>query len=126
MNMSDVTELIRTYWAAAQARDWPVFAELLHPDVVYEIPQTRERIRGVESYVEFNATYPGDWNVETVRVIGEGQHGVSWTAFRVDGGEETGICFFEVDEQGLITRITDFWPAPYEPPPGREHLTERY
>jgi hypothetical protein len=25
---------------------------------------------------------------------------------------------------GLITHVTDFWPEPYEPPPGREHLVE--
>ena len=25
-----------------------------------------------------------------------------------------------------ITRITDFWPEPYEPPSGREHLVERW
>jgi len=30
------------------------------------------------------------------------------------------------DWDGLITRVTDFWPEPYEPPPGREHLVERY
>jgi len=26
----------------------------------------------------------------------------------------------------LITQVTDFWPEPYEPPPGREHLVERW
>jgi hypothetical protein len=124
--MTDVTELIRRYWAAAQARDWPAFAELLAPDVVYDLPQTRERIRGVVSYVEFNATYPGDWSVEVVRVIGDGRYGVSWTAFTVDGTEQPGICFFELDNHGLIAAITDFWPEPYEPPPGRDHLTQRY
>jgi hypothetical protein len=27
---------------------------------------------------------------------------------------------------GLISHISDFWPVPYDPPAGREHLTERY
>ena len=27
---------------------------------------------------------------------------------------------------GLITSVTDFWPEPYEPPSGREHLVERW
>jgi hypothetical protein len=26
----------------------------------------------------------------------------------------------------LITQVTDFWPESYEPPPGREHLVERW
>jgi hypothetical protein len=34
--------------------------------------------------------------------------------------------WFELAADGLITRITDFWPDPYEPPPGREHLVERW
>ncbi len=29
------------------------------------------------------------------------------------------IAFLECDEQGVITSITDFWPEPYDPPPGR-------
>ena len=35
------------------------------------------------------------------------------------------MAFFEFAD-GLITRVTDFWPEPYEPPPGREHLVERW
>jgi hypothetical protein len=27
---------------------------------------------------------------------------------------------------GLIARVTDFWPEPYDPPSGREHLVERW
>ena len=27
---------------------------------------------------------------------------------------------------GLIARVADFWPEPYEPPPGRDHLVERF
>ncbi|WP_197686166.1 hypothetical protein [Actinoplanes derwentensis] len=30
-----------------------------------------------------------------------------------------------LDTGDRITRITDFWPESYEPPAGREHLTER-
>jgi len=37
-----------------------VWAGLLHPAVVYEIPQSRERIRGRDRYLQFNQEYPGD------------------------------------------------------------------
>ena len=124
--MTDATKTVTQYWAACLARDWTTFAELLAPDVVYELPQTRERIHGRKNYVEFNATYPGDWHLEVVRVIGDERQAVSWTNFRVDGTEQTGLCFFDLDEHGLIKNLTDFWPTPYEPPPGRAHLTERY
>jgi hypothetical protein len=124
--MTDAAQTTTRYWTACDARDWATFAGLLATDVVYEIPQTRERIRGRERYVEFNATFPGQWRIDIVRVIGADQHAVSWTNFRVDGTEQTGLCFFDLNDHGLIQHITDFWPVPYDPPAGREHLTERY
>jgi len=121
-----MTTVHHAYWAACEARDWTAFGALLADDVVYELPQTRERIRGRDAYVRFNAEYPGDWHVEVVRAIAEGSHAVTWTRFLVNDGEQPAVCFFELDDRGLIARITDFWPEPYEPPAGREHLVERY
>ena len=121
----DATALIEHYWAAAEARDWQRFGSLLSDDVVYELPQTRERVTGKEAYVRFNAEYPGDWHVTVVRILADGKGGASWTTFSGAAGDETGLCFFEIDAAGAITHITDFWPEPYEPPPGREHLVTR-
>ena len=109
-----------------ERRQWEEFGRLLHPDVVYEVPQTRERIRGRDRYVQFNREYPGDWHLSPRVVLGDDGRAAVWFAWRVaDEPETDGIAFFEV-AGGLITGITDFWPEPYEPPPGREHLTERY
>jgi hypothetical protein len=124
--MRTAHEAIVAFWAAAEARDWAAFGALLAPDVSYEVPQTRERVRGREAYVRFNAEFPGDWHVELVRAVGEGRHGTSWIRFLEGGKEDTGISFFDLDEAGLIAGVHDFWPEPYEPPPGREHLVERY
>jgi ketosteroid isomerase-like protein len=117
---------VRAYWATCAARDWSAFADLLAPEVVYELPQTRERIRGRQTYLRFNVEYPGDWSMEVERVVGEGRHAASWTWFTVAGQRQSALTFFDLDEAGLISRITDFWPEPYEPPPGREYLVERY
>lgn len=38
----------------------------------------------------------------------------------------TGCVWFSFGDDGVITSVTDFWPEPYEPPTGREHLVERY
>jgi hypothetical protein len=124
--MSAAADVVARYWATCEARDWGAFGDLLAPDVVYDIPQTRERIRGRPTYVEFNASYPGDWHLTIVRVVGDDRHAASWTSFRVDGTEQPGLCFFQLDDTGLISHISDFWPVPYDPPTGREHLTERY
>ncbi len=122
----DPRQVVAAYWAAADARDWEAFAALVAADVVYEVPQTRERVRGREAYRRFNAEYPGDWSVTVERVIGAGSEAVSWTRFEVDGEVMTGLCFFVLDDDGLIAHLSDFWPEPYDPPPGREHLVERW
>lgn len=123
---SSPSTLVHRYWAAAQARDWPAFAACVHPEVVYRVPQTREIVRGRADYVEFNATYPGDWTVQVISVAEAPGQAVSRTAFTVGDGEAvTGISFFEIHD-GLITAIDDFWPEPYAPPPRATAVVQRY
>ncbi|MFJ4706756.1 nuclear transport factor 2 family protein [Streptomyces anulatus] len=127
--------VVETYWAAAEARDWSAFGATLAEDVVYELPQTRERILGKKRYLRFNEEYPGDWHVRVERIVAdaEGRQAAARTGFTVTGEQEgappqelDAIHFFTFDEEGLITGVTDFWPESYEPPAGREHLVERY
>ena len=126
--MSDAAEIVNTYWAAANARDWDGFAELLAEDVVYEGPQTRERVQGVRNYVRFNVEgFPGAWHLKVVRIVGNDSHAASWVDFtNADGNTQPGLCFFEMNEVGKISHISDFWPDTYELPSQREHLVERY
>lgn len=131
--MENTRAVIEAYWASAEARDWSTFADLLADDVVYDMPQTRERVRGKEAYVRFNRAYPGDWHLELQRVVADGPHAATWLRFTVSGDrfgevpeEMIGISFFELDETGRITSITDAWPEPYEPPSDRASLVERY
>lgn len=114
------------YWTAIEARNWDSLGELLADDVTYELPQTRERIRGRAAYIQFNQEYPGDWHATVQRLTGSGRHAATWTSFAVDGRLGTGLTFLDLDDDGRIAHITDFWPEAYEPPPGREHLVERW
>jgi len=59
-------------------------------------------------------------------LFGDGAHGASWVDVAVPDGTDTGVCFFDLDEDGLISEITDFWPMPYDLPASRAHLVERY
>jgi SnoaL-like domain len=118
-------ELAEGFIASLEARDWDAWAGLLHPAVVYEIPQSRERIRGRDRYLRFNQEYPGDWHLRPKITIADECHGVVWFEWLLDGRTDDAMAFFEFAD-GLITRVTDFWPEPYEPPPGREHLVERW
>ena len=120
-------ETIDAYWTACAARDWSAFGVLLADDVVYELPQTRERVVGREAFVGFNAEYPGDWRVTVERAAVAEGHAATWIRFAIDDGDEQpALSFFDFDAAGLICRVTEFWPEPYEPPAGREHLVERF
>ncbi|MFE7106220.1 nuclear transport factor 2 family protein [Streptomyces sp. NPDC057575] len=125
---ADLRAVVETYWSAADARDWDAFAATLADEVLYDLPQTRERIRGKERYLRFNREYPGDWRVRVERVVADGQEqqAAVRTSFTAGGEELHAIHFFVFDATGRISGITDFWPEPYEPPAGREHLVERY
>jgi ketosteroid isomerase-like protein len=125
--MTDAHEVVAAYWAAAEARDWDRFGELLSEHVEYRAPQTRERVRGRVAYVRFSAEgFPGDWHVTAERIVGEGGHAASWTQFSAANDHYPGLCFFDLDEDGRIAQITDFWPTPSELPASRAHLVERY
>jgi hypothetical protein len=123
--VDDARALVTQFADRLERRDWVGLAELLDPAVVYEVPQTRERIRGRDRYVQFNAEYPGDWHISPRVVLGDDHDGSLLFEWELAGETALAIAYFEVGG-GLITKITDFWPEPYEPPPGREHLTERW
>ena len=118
-------ELVGRYIAALEDRDWDALSAVLSPDVVYELPQTRERIHGRDRYLQFNREFPGDWHLTPVTVLGDDTDGALLFRWVLDGEDSLAIAFFGVVD-GLIARVTDFWPEPYEPPPGRGHLTERW
>jgi predicted ester cyclase len=123
----DSLNVIARYWASAEARRWDEFADLLADDVVYEIPQSRERVCGRDAYVRFNVEgFPGDWHLTVARIVTDGSHAASWIEFQEEGTSQPGLCFFELDPSGRIVKITDFWPEPYEPPATRTHLVERF
>jgi ketosteroid isomerase-like protein len=114
------------YVARLEERDWPGLTALLAEDVVYEMPQTRERIRGRAAFVQFNADYPGDWHLRVHRVVADGRIAALWLDVRVGTERIDAQVWLDVTDDGLINRIVDFWPEPSDPPPGREHLVERW
>jgi hypothetical protein len=125
--MTSAHEVIAAYWAAAEARDWDAFGALLADDVIYRGPQTREQVRGREACVRFNVEgFAYDWDIAVQRIVGEGLHAASWIEFTSQEGTQPGLCLFELEDDGRITKITDFWPEPYELPASRAHLVERY
>jgi hypothetical protein len=125
--MTVAHQVVAAYWAAAEARDWDTFGDLLAEDVVYQAPQTREQVRGRDAYLRFNAEgFPGDWHLAVDRIVAQDRQAASWITFSGQDGVQPGLCFFDLDGKDRIARIFDFWPDPYDIPVNRAHLVERY
>lgn len=120
--MSILTE----FWTALDARDWERFAGCVSDDVVATWPQSRERLHGRDALVRFMEEYPGDWRVTVEEEHAEATGGATRVAFSLDGETVPGLTYFTTDDTGLIASFVEFWPEPYDPPPGREHLMERF
>lgn len=114
--MTDTRALIQRHWALANARQWDEFARLLAPDLQYDVPQTREYIESGPGYLEMFRTWPGDWRATVTQLVCDGDKAVCVIDFDVDAQRMTGISVFEL-RAGLVARVTDYWPEPYEPPP---------
>ncbi len=128
--MTDTAEVARRFLDTLEARAWTEWEGLLAEEVVYELPQTRERIRGRAAYREFNETYPGEWHLSPKVIIGDQRRAVVWFGWtlRHQGSAEGGDAqaFFEFDDAGLIVKVTDFWPEAYDPPARPDGLLERW
>lgn len=119
-----VEDLIRRYWRALDARDWEALAETLAEDVVYELPQTRERVRGRAAYLDFNATFPGDWHLRPLRLVVDASGAAGKFEFLDGDLRLTAITFFDV-AGGAIERLEEYWPEPYDPPARASRHVER-
>ena len=122
----DPTSVVRAFWATLDARDWDGFGATVTDDVVATWPQSRERVRGRDGLVRFMAEFPGDWHL-TLTAAYAGDAGVATRVdFALDGEVVVGLTYFTLAADGRIDGFTEYWPDPYEPPLGRDHLVERY
>jgi hypothetical protein len=126
----DTADVVTAYWDAVGRRDWAAHGAQLDDQVVYEAPQSRERVRGRAAYLRFcTEGFPGDWDVMLVKVVAGPYAAATEIRSTEDGRSQPAVTFFDIKTLGyskLINRITEYWPDPYEPPAGRAGLAERY
>lgn len=115
--------LVRSYVELLEARDWARLRGVLHPDVVYRLPQTGEVVRGRETYVRWNVEYPDGWHLRLAEAYGDADGGAARLDVNVGVEEMTALVFVRLRD-GLLAEITDYWPEPYDAPPGRAHLAD--
>jgi SnoaL-like domain len=109
-----------------EARDWDAAAELLADDVIYLLPQTGERVVGRDALITFMRSYPGDWHLAVARVIATDSEAAVVVDFRLGEESSENLALFDVNADGLITAMTDYWPESYERPANRAHLSDLY
>lgn len=97
---------------------WDRAAELVADDLVYDIVLSNEVIHGKAAWLEFNRSYPGEWEMPIDQVIHEGTATVVRLRFISETQYDHAIIFFET-EDGLVTRQSDWWPEFYAPPTWR-------
>ncbi len=118
-------KIVENYWTAVNKRDWQTVDTLLAKDVIYILPQTREKIIGSKALCTFNETYPGDWTIMVDTLVADEHQVVSRILFKNNNKTQTGISFHSIMD-GLICEITEYWPAPYDPPKRNCGKIERY
>ena len=106
---ADPHELVSSFWARIQARDWDGLGDLLADDFYVEWPDTRLRIRGRENFVEFNRTYPEGWTIEVQEIVAQGETVVSEVRVpHIEQGTYYVISIFTVDSDRLM-RGREYW-----------------
>jgi len=119
--------------------------DVLQPDFVEEIPQSGERVRGVENYRQIIANYPGGWEQAYVRqpqvvgsepryvmtptfnlvkLEGSGDTLTGYALFRYPDGSEWYAIMIATFKDHKIIRSVDFFAPAFDPPPWRSQWVE--
>jgi limonene-1,2-epoxide hydrolase len=119
--------VVTAFWADMQRNDWDAAAGHLAPGCMVDWPCSGERIVGRGDFAAIQARYPtatGHWNFEIHRLFVEGDSAV--TEVTVSDGEQSArvVCFSQTDGVRIIHQV-EYWPTAYDPPSGREDLTQR-
>lgn len=118
-------DVVASFWEAMRANDWALAAQHLTVNCVIDWPCTGERIEGRERFVAIQEQYPtatGHWAFDVHRIVADGETVVSEVTV-TDGVQSARLVAFSRVEGDLIVEQIEYWPAPYDPPFGREHLT---
>lgn len=116
---------MESFWAAMQANDWDLAAGHLAPDSPVDWPCSGERIVGRADFAAVQARYPtgtGRWEFDVHRLVAEGDTVVSEVTV-TDGEQSARVVAFSDFAGDQIARHVEYWPAAYDPRPGREDLT---
>ena len=134
-----VHERLLTGWADTLGRhDWDALADYLHPDVVFEFPQSGERFVGIPNIRAQFENYPGlePGSTQLEDVIGGTAYALTptYTVIAVDGSGNRGTAVMRVRypdgtmwwavnvyelRDGLMARSRSYFAPDFDPPEWR-------
>jgi ketosteroid isomerase-like protein len=136
-------EIVAKFFQALNAHDWDRVQTWLDAEYVWEMPQSGERVRGLENNRAMNENYPGLPKVETRRITGSADKWVTTPSFTIlkitgtgddytteslakypDGSVWHSVDFFHF-RAGKILRQTAYFAPSLEAPEWRARWVER-
>jgi hypothetical protein len=95
------------YRTALENRDPEALFNALHPDVIFHTPAFEEQVLGREKVLALFGVLATVFEdpVITDELTGDGSHAIAFR-LRVDGHPIEGVDHLQLDEDGLVRRIT--------------------
>lgn len=123
--MSELTnrQIIESFWQAFDRFDFEAAGELVHDEFLFELPQSKERVRGRANLVAFNANYPGRWRIAIQRLVAAGDEVATEITASYEGQVFNAISFFTLRD-GKIIHVREFWPEPFAAQEWRKQWVE--
>ena len=104
-------ELMKRYWAAAEANDLDAMHLLRDQALVVEFPQTGERLSGRDVVRAFEESHDAGGSFELTRLTGEGDVWVAEGLMR-SGGSVTYVVSIGELRDGRVARSIDYFASP--------------
>jgi ketosteroid isomerase-like protein len=101
-------ELMKRYWAAAEAKDLDAMHQLRDEALVVDFPQTGERLSGRDVVRAFEEGHGADGSFELTRLTGEGEVWVAEGLMR-SGEAVTYVVSITELRNGRVARSIDYF-----------------
>src|SRR4051794_11720852 len=127
--------VVEGFFNSVMRQDYASARAFVAHDVVFDWPQTNERVLGIDNVLEINRRYPGGlpqmtarrvtgvedhWVVDATftprRISGSGDVWIGEADFRYADGSDWAYCEIIELRDGRVAHLTEYWAARSEAP----------
>jgi hypothetical protein len=127
-NTTTVERLRKAYESGDLEQVGRTFVEMSHPDLIQEYPQSGERFRGADNIRRMNESYASATGTRPSMQLAGLRGGPDvWVAEgTIDYGDGSRVAWVSIAElsEGQVTRLTDYFAAPFEAPEWRREYRD--